>query len=130
MQHKVFKCVSQHYLNSLPMHFYCLFSIVCYGANHLVPHRCQPRAWAYVFWLLALQWMGGHHILPVGRCDAHVLVRLFHVLAAHLPGQQPFLLLQTGRWQPASSRLQQSCQKCPRLRLEILEIPRGLLYCT
>lgn len=100
--------------------FVFLHSIVCHCANHLVSNWCQQRGSPHVFRLLPLHRMGGHCFLLTGWRDANVLVRFLYVLVSHLPGQQPLLLLKTGRCQPASSLLQQSCQKCPCLRMEIL----------
>jgi len=96
---------------------------VWHGVYHLVSHRLPPGAWPHVIWLLPLHWMGGHYILPARRLHPHLLIRV--LLLPLPPGQQPFLLLQTGRWQPASRLFHQSCQKRPRLRLERFLILRG-----
>lgn len=92
-----------------------LLSTVWYGVYGLVSHRCSPGTRPHVIRLLPLHRMGGHYLLPAGRVHSYLLL-LRVLLISFLPGQQSFLLLQTGRRQPASSPLHQSRQERPRLR--------------
>ena len=89
-------------------------SNVWYGVYGLVSHRRPSGAGPHVVRLLPLHRLGGHHLLFAGWVLSHLL--LLRVLITRLSGQQSFLLLQTGRWQCASSPLHQSRQKRPRLR--------------
>lgn len=88
-----------------------------FGIHYLVSHWGPSWVWPHVIWLLPLFWVGGHYFQPARWIHRHLLIRF--LLVSLLPGEQPFLLLQTGRQQPTSCALHQSCQKRPRLRLEI-----------
>lgn len=103
----------------LTEHFVCLFllSNLRFGVHYLVSHWGPSWVWPHVIWLLPLFWVGGHYFQPARWIHRHLLIRF--LLVSLLPGEQPFLLLQTGRQQPTSCALHQSCQKRPRLRLEI-----------
>lgn len=95
-----------------------------YGVYSVVSHRGPPAAWPDVVRLLPLHWLGGHYLLPAGWVYPHLLL-LRVLFLIPLPGQQPLLLLQTGRWQPTSHHLCQSRKECPCLTWERFWIPSG-----